>query len=95
MDTKLYGTGLLSDEFNARMAEWRDGTYGVDADMMVTVCQQYMTDGYSVVDKIAWGEVFNVDDLALWMEENVSLVRSDDWEVMTEWLGEFERLNRV
>lgn len=32
--------------------------------------------------------VFSTDDLALWMEENVSAVEDRDWDILTRWLAE-------
>ena len=89
MITKLNGTGLTSDEFNARNDAREDGMYGIDDDMVMTVCQWYMpSKADDVMTKAGHGLMFSTDDLALWMEENVSLVQERDWEILTRYLAE-------
>lgn len=90
MITKLNGTGLTSDEFNARNDAREDGMYGIDDDMVMTVCQGYMSPSKAddVMTKAGHGLMFSTDDLALWMEENVSAVQDRDWEILTRYLAE-------
>ena len=91
MITKLNGTGLTSNEFNARNDSRNDGMYGIDDDMVMTVCQWYMTSKTDdVMSKAGHGMTFSTDDLALWMEENVSVVQEQDWEILTRYLAEKE-----
>ena len=90
MITKLNGTRLTSDEFNARNDAREDGMYGIDDDMVMTVCQWYMSSSKAddVMSKAGHGMHFSTDDLALWMEENVSVVQERDWEILTRYLAE-------
>lgn len=97
MITKLNGKGLTSDEFNERNDAREDGTYGIDDDMVMTVCQWYMSPSKAddVMSKAGHGLVFSTDDLALWLDENVFAVEDRDWDILTRWLAEQDEAEAV
>ena len=97
MITKLYGTGLFCDEFNARDDARKDGTYGIDDDMVMTVCQWYTSPSKAddVMSKAGHGLKFSTDDLALWLEENVSTVEDRDWDILTRYLAEKDKEENI